>query len=129
MTVYDYLLASGLNETLSKFAACQSAFETANFTSNIYKNNNNAFGMKYAGQSASTGEKNGYADYLSVQMSVSDFVVWYTRHRLQIMILPYIINSLSDYVDFLKNCGYFEANRDTYYNGCLHYYQKLFGNE
>jgi hypothetical protein len=124
--IYNILLASGLNLTLSRFALAQAAHETNGFTSIIFMSNNNAFGMKYAGQVNSTGAKNGYANYKTVNNSVADFVAWYSRHRASIFSLPLYINSLSSYVRFLKNASYFEADESEYLAGCQHFYKMYF---
>jgi hypothetical protein len=124
--VFDILQASGLNDVLSRFATSQAAFESSGFTSSIFKTNNNAFGMKYQGQVNAIGEKNGYANYLTVNESVADFVAWYTRHRANILSLPLWINSLDSYVSFLKNQGYFESDEAVYLAGCQSYYNQIF---
>jgi uncharacterized FlgJ-related protein len=124
--ILNLLLSSGLNETLSRFAVAQAAHETGGFTSAIYRSNNNAFGMKFAGQVNSIGEKNGYANYSKVNNSVADFVQWYTRHRISIFSLPLIITSLTSYVRFLKNNQYFEANEAAYLKGVTYYYNEIF---
>lgn len=124
--IFSILLASGLNETLSRYALAQAAHETGGFTSAIFKSNNNLFGMKYAGQVNSLGAKNGYANYLTINHSIADFVAWYTRHRTSVFSLPLFINSLSSYVRFLKNNDYFEAPESEYLNGVTHFYNQLF---
>jgi hypothetical protein len=125
--VLQALQLTGLNETLCKFALAQSGHETAGFSSAIYRNNNNCFGMKYAGQVNASGEKNGYAYYATIYSSVADFVAWYTRHRASIFSLPLYINSLDSYVRFLKNNDYFEAAENEYLDGCTYFYNQYFG--
>ena len=126
--VYDLLRGAGLNDVLAGFATAQSAHETAGWISSIYKSNNNCFGMKYAGQAAAMNEKNGYANYASVQLSCVDFVIWYSKHRKEITSLPLVIHDLPDYVHFLKNRKYFEADEQEYLKGCTYFYNKLFPN-
>ena len=125
--IYTVLRSNGFSDELSKWITAQSAFETANFSSNIFKSNNNAFGMKYAGQTIALGEKNGYANYKSVTDSIADLINWYNRHRHRLLSFPLVINSLSDYVKFLKNEHYFEAAESSYLAGVA-YYHKLFYN-
>jgi len=124
--IFDLLKLNGLNDNLSKWATSQAAHETKAFTSNIFLSNNNAFGMKYAGQVTALGEKSGYAYYYNVENSVKDFVQWYSRHRNNILSLPLVIFNLSDYVKFMKNQKYFEAPESEYLAGCLYYYNLLF---
>lgn len=112
----------GFTETLARFITAQAAHETGNFTSAIFKSNNNAFGMKYAGQSTADGEKKGYAYYKSVEDSVIDFARWWTKHRSGQVTLPLFIFSLENYVQFLKNQGYYEAPLSEYLKGCKYFY-------
>ena len=126
-SIFEKLKNQGFNDIMSKFITSQSAFETADFNSKIFKENNNAFGMKYAGQMFAAGEKNGYANYLNVDDSVSDFVKWYNKHRQNIFSLPLIIFTLADYVRFLKNNNYFEALESSYLAGVQSYYNLYYG--
>ncbi len=128
--IYLLLKSNGFNDVLSKFATAQAAHETAvmgiPFMSSVYKNNNNAFGMKYAGQIYAQGEKNGYANYINVNNSVKDFVNWYSRHRGSIFSLPLYIGSVESFVRFLKNNNYFEAPESEYLSGVNYFYKQLF---
>ena len=124
--IFTVLKSYGISNELSAWMTAQAAFETADFNSFIFRNNNNAFGMKYAGQTVALGEKNGYAYYKSVTDSVADLVNWYNRHRRNILSLPLIIFSLSDYVSFLKNQNYFEDSEAVYLAGVQYYYNKYF---
>lgn len=53
----------------------QAKHETGNFTSSIFKNNNNLFGMKLAKKRSTTaiGEKSGHAVYKTLFHSVLDY--------------------------------------------------------
>lgn len=115
-----------VSDDIARYAASQAAFETANFSSDIFKQNNNMFGMKFAGQLNADGEKNGYADYKDYEHSIVDWAAWWLQKRNYLFPLPYQINNLFDYVQFLQNHSYFEADLNTYYNGCLVYYNKYF---
>ena len=129
LIIYSLVSSMGLTGDLAKFAAAQAAHETGGFTSKIFKSNNNAFGMKYAGQSLAAGVKNGYANYLTVNDSVGDFVKWWVHHRAAIFSLPLFVHDLASYVRFLRNNSYFEASEAEYLKGCQHFYNILFGNE
>ena len=56
----------------------QATIETGNFTSDIFKENNNLFGMHCANKrpNLQTGVNRGYATYESWQHSVYDFAIW-----------------------------------------------------
>lgn len=132
----NLLKVYGLNDTLSSFAVSQFLHETNGFTSDLYKFDNNVCGMTFAGQSLakqstryfidSSGEKVFYANYNNTNESIHDFVTWYTKHRNKIFSLPLIISSLADYVKFLKNQNYFEADETEYLKGCQYFYNLLF---
>lgn len=121
--VYSGLKLAGFTDPIAKYITAQAAFETANFTSQIYIENQNAFGMKYAGQRLSIGEKNGYAEYKDVKTSIDDFSVWYSKKRVLSISL---IFTLEQYVDFLKKNDYFEVDKDVYLAGCQRYLKEIF---
>jgi hypothetical protein len=130
LKIQSLVKSAGLSDLLATFAACQSAHETAvngvPWTSQIFRSNNNAFGMKYAGQHEALGEKNGYANYESIENSVADWVSWWVRHRWSPLSLPLFVNSLEGFVKFLKNNNYFEAPESAYLKGCQYFYNLLF---
>ena len=120
--IYPLLLGAGFDSNQAKYILAQSAHETANFTSSIFKSNNNLFGMKHAGQRLSLGEKNGYADYKDIQTSVLDYAVYYAKHKYLRLYL-----SIDTFVQALKNHGYFEALTAEYLKGVRHFYNLYFG--
>lgn len=121
--VYSLLLAGGLRPDIARYATAQSANETAGFNSPLLNSNNNLFGMKYAGQHSSTGEKNGYANYTTINLSIIDFIIWFNAHKESIVS---DITSLDEYVAFLKNNDYFTADEQAYLNNCYYYYNNIF---
>lgn len=125
--IFSLLQLNGFSPALSSFATAQAAHETNNFTSALYRQNKNAYGMKYAGQALAKGEKNGFADYASIEDSAKDFVRWWTIKRTNIFSLPLYVGSVSSYVSFLKNNNYFEAPEKDYYKGVNYFYQMYFG--
>jgi hypothetical protein len=116
---------NGFSEETARYVTAQSAHETNGWTSHIFNSNNNAFGMTYVGQSTAAGQKNGYAYYINVNQSVTDFSKWWARRNLFYM--P--ILSLADYVRHLKVNNYFEDTEANYLRGCQFWYGKIFGNE
>jgi uncharacterized FlgJ-related protein len=56
----------------------QARIETAHFTSKIFRENNNLFGMKLPRQRSTTaiGEQNNHAEYTSWRQSVIDYKLW-----------------------------------------------------
>lgn len=62
----------------------QSALETGNWTSKVYVQNHNLFGMKLPGRRSTTalGSKRGYASYSDWVQSVRDFKLWQKALRI-----------------------------------------------
>jgi len=60
----------------------QAVHETGHFTSNIFNENNNLFGMKMAYQRPKTaiGIKNGHAEYSNWKESVIDYALWQNKY-------------------------------------------------
>ena len=59
----------------------QARIETAHFTSKIFKENHNLFGMKLPKQRSTTaiGEQHNHAEYTSWRQSVIDYKLWQDR--------------------------------------------------
>lgn len=89
-----------------EIVAAQAILETGVFTSLVFYENNNLFGMKQprVRRTTATGSNRGHATYDSWVDSVDDYILWYnyvTRNRVY-----------TDYLDFLAYIGYAE---DPYY--------------
>ena len=90
----------------------QARLETGWYSSNLFKNHNNLFGMGYASNRKSyayeyTIADNGrkVASYRSWQSSVLDFVAYLKYYES-------LGNSINDYYSFLEDVGYCE--KDSY---------------
>lgn len=57
-------------------ALAQSILETGSYSSFIYDQNNNCFGMKHNSRGYSEGEKNGHASYKVPENSFRDYAAW-----------------------------------------------------
>ena len=123
--IYSYLIEIGFYFKQAQYITAQAAFETANFTSQVYKENNNLFGMKDASQrpNKQNGLKNGYGYYNDIYESLKDFALYYKYYKYSV-----VYESLKDYVTSLKKNGYFTATEKEYYNGVNFYKTLLFGN-
>jgi hypothetical protein len=93
--IYDTAIKQGFSPTAAKFVVGQARFESANYTSAVFKANNNTSGMKFIGQPLATRGslapmsersascKSGgtcvnsdhYAKFASVQDSATDKIV------------------------------------------------------
>ena len=106
---------------LAEMLAAQAAHETGNFTSRIFSENNNAFGMKASTRDYDFGERYGHALYLSIGDSVKD-ILEYLSDRMKP--LKEIANmSISEYALYLKSVGYFEDTVQNYTSGLMSFYE------
>lgn len=52
--IYNTAILEGFNPTVAKLIVAQARYESNNYGSNVFKCNNNMYGMKYVGQSLAT---------------------------------------------------------------------------
>ena len=52
--IYDLAISEGFSPTSAKLIVAQARLESANYGSNVFKNNNNMYGMKFVGQPLAT---------------------------------------------------------------------------
>lgn len=52
--IYDTAISEGFNPTVAKLIVAQARLESSNYGSNVFKCNNNMYGMKYVGQPLAT---------------------------------------------------------------------------
>jgi uncharacterized FlgJ-related protein len=117
------LAQNGVYGELAKYIFSQAAFETGNFASVIFKEQNNLFGMKLAKvrPTKATGEARGHAVFKSLSDSIADYVLYYNYVKL-----PTAFTSIPAFTEALKNKKYFEANYDLYTKGVELYYKAYF---
>ena len=74
--LWCYILEKGILHPEIVFS--QAVLETGNFTSRIFRENHNLFGMKLAKvrPTVATGEQYRHATYCSWQDSVNDYLLW-----------------------------------------------------
>jgi len=122
--VYLRLIEAGFTPITAQYITAQAAHETANFSSQIFLQNNNLFGYKYVGQWRAQGEKNGHAYYKSISDSIADY-----SHYYKMAGYPKVFLSLTDFVTALKRNKYFEAPLQEYITGVKHFYNLYFSGE
>lgn len=107
----------------AKYVVAVSAFETANWTSDIYKKNHNLFGMKLPKirKTTATGENLGHATYTNNAQSIIDMVFY-----MRAMDYPRSFLDLYHFVWTMHQKGYFEADFNQYYAGVQSRYRKYF---
>lgn len=127
----QYLQAQGLSKNNAKLLVAQSLHETGNYTSRLFREQNNAYGMKVPRQrkvkvklTSNQNTNKEYLHYETVNDSDADFLD-YARYNG--LIIPLLSADLTPeiYVQFLKQRGYFEDTTDNYLRGVKFYFSKL----
>lgn len=123
--IKNIAIADGMPSQLAYLIAAQAVHETGNFTSKLFKENNNAFGYKYVkgamwqeGPGRMSPEKNVYARYASVTNSVHEVTAW-IRRRLKEGLFPPLkeITTPNQYASALKKSGYYGDTIKNYVAG------------
>lgn len=138
--IYDAARANGMPDILSKLIVAQAKHETGNFTSPVYRNNNNLFGYKFRGQKlaiqgsqAPKGEwqkkeiPEYYAKYLKLEDSVKELAEWIKRRQKE-KIFPVNLSDIKtpqQYALLLKKSGYYGDTLANYTRNLNAYYKKL----
>ena len=108
----EYLSALGIK--FPKVVAAQLVLETGYFSSKIFKENHNGFGMKMHKRGRAKGVKNGHAYYDSFKDSILDYRTYQQMILAKAKEQGYKINSEEDYLWLLdnlphcRNCRYAE---------------------
>jgi hypothetical protein len=123
LRVFHLLQTFGFSAKMAKLITSQAAHETGNFSSKIFKENNNLFGMKLAKKrrTLAIGEQYGHAKFKSIEDSVKDYKIYHKE-------LGYN-NEYPDIMEFVKALvqkNYFEANPDEYTKGVTYFYNLYF---
>ena len=133
--IVSVCLAEGLPLQLSKLVACQSCFETANWTNHNYKLNKNGFGYKrfvgskhqLLGKGITSSEGDSYANYAKFEDSIKEVCDWIKRRQKENK-FPRdltLIQMPEQYAFLLKSCGYYGGKQTDYAIGIASYMQKL----
>lgn len=129
--IYDIAIANGFTPKSALFVIAQSRLESSDYKSNVYKNNNNGFGMKFIGQPLATkgtlvpvservrpitANINYYAKYNTFQDSVKDAVQRLfniTKNGVTPQMLKNATTSV-EYANLQKTRGYFGGTALAY---------------
>lgn len=97
---------------LLPYVVAQAKLESANFTSKVYKADNNMFGMKFVGREGTTrglqapefdnGNPTYYAHYVNDAASLRDLLVWFELKKF-----PVQVAGTKEYSEELRKRGYF----------------------
>lgn len=122
----------GLPPVLAGLLLAQAKHESGNFSSNLFRKYNNAFGYNYVSGArwqtgAGTKADNGMpiAVYASVGDSAREIVDWIYR-RVKEGKFPAnldLIRTPDEYAHLLKNAGYYQDNISNYTEGLKNFFQ------
>lgn len=118
--IYNEALAYGAPDLVAEFMVDQARDESANYSSGVYLDDNNAFGMHFVGQygaTASTRHFDGtipYAHYNSLEDSVDDLVTWLNNRESEGLFYVEELTTPQAYADALKSGGYYGESAEEY---------------
>jgi len=128
--IYDQGIKRGLTPTVANLLVAQARFESADYTSNVYKKNNNLFGYKFVGQAGATrgseapksewpnaNTKGYYAKYTSVENSANEVINWLFRRQQEGKFLVNQLTTAGKYAAGLKAGNYYGSSAAEYGNG------------
>ena len=97
--------------------------ETGNFTSKIFRENNNLFGMKQAKTRENTaiGTNHGHAVYCCINDSLIDFLLWFKYHGFDFDNFDKF--TIDELIEYMKKRGYMQADLNEYINGVKRFMQ------
>jgi uncharacterized FlgJ-related protein len=127
--IYNVVRGAGLPTSLSSFIVAQARLETANFTSNVFRKCNNAFGYKAVGTAPKcTGSTEGdyYRQYATVEDSAKEIVGWIRRRQNEGK-FPNDLTSIvtpEQYATLLKQSGFYGSPERDYASGLRRYWQQ-----
>ncbi len=122
--IFKILLSLGFSVRLAKFITTQAVYETGNFSSKIFEENYNLFGMKQPKirLTTSRGEKNGYASFNNYEDCVRDYRLYWENAISKIKDLE----TMEQFIDKIHKAGYFEQKKETYLKNMKSVYKKIF---
>lgn len=106
---------------LAPLLSAQAQHETGNFSSSAYISQNNMYGMKHAVIRDQLGVNDGrtYRTYANPVQSMQDMLMY-----LRAVNFPTTVLSVQEYVQELKNRGYFGDSVANYYKNVDYYYKR-----
>jgi len=141
-TIYDQALQGsdinpGIPPVLAALLVAQAKYETGGFTSNFFRNYNNAFGYSYSPSSIyqtgqGTNADNGLpiAAYNSIQDSTKEIIDWIYRRRNEGKFPADLskITTPDQYALLLKTAGYYGDTLSNYTAGLKRYFSYVITN-
>ena len=132
--IYDTAISEGFTPTAAKLVVAQARFESADYSSNVFKKNFNTSGMKYIGQPLATRgtaapaneqrcgggcDSDYYAKFRSVEDSAKDKISRLYNITMRGVTPQQLKNvtSADEFANLLKKRGYYGAPENQYANG------------
>ena len=121
--IYTLLTDSGFTIQQAKILTSQAAHETGNFTSAIFLNNNNLFGMKLPNsrQTTAIGQKDGFAYFENLEDSINDLIIYLKSQSIV------KFSTVDNYVNQIKERNYFVEDLEQYKKSVKQFYNQYFG--
>lgn len=113
--IISKLKAAGFSTRMATYWVAVSKFETADFQSRLFKEDNNLWGMKLAAIRPNTqagAGGSGFAKYNSVEDSIEDIILYLKWFKY-----PKDFAFPDEMVGYMKMKGYFEEPYSYYLNG------------
>ena len=110
--IINRLRAAGYSARMARYWVAVSAFETGNWNSRLFVEDNNPFGMKHPSVRKTTSQgvgPSGFAKYETVDKGVEDIVLYMNWFNY-----PKDFATVQEMIGFMKMKGYFEEPL-TYY--------------
>jgi LPXTG-motif cell wall-anchored protein len=132
--IYNTAIEQGFRPAAAKLIAAQARFESADYSSNVFKKNNNTSGIKFIGQPNAirgtlapanertcNGGCNGdyYAKFNTIQDSINDKIVRLYNIKMR-GVTPEQLKNAKDATEFanlLKQRGYYGSSATDYASG------------
>jgi hypothetical protein len=120
--ILTMLLTHGVGLEAAKIILAQAKLESGHFSSDIFLENNNPFGMKQARSRETTavGTHRGHAVYPTVEHAVKDYILWMQCTGVSMQETCPI-----KYVELLNMKKYFEDSSKRYIRGIQRILQEM----
>jgi uncharacterized FlgJ-related protein len=130
--IYDVARRSGFPDNFARLLVAQCKHESANYSSPVFKANNNLNGYKFVGQKIAkkgtlSPEGDYYAKYAKVEDSAKELVNWIKRRQMEKKFPADLttINSPGKYAELLKASNYYGDSVKVYTNGLIRWLKKV----
>jgi hypothetical protein len=122
--IYNTAIEQGFNPAAAKLIAAQARFESNDYKSNVFKNNNNTSGIKFIGQANAvrgtlSPEGDYYAHFNTIEDGINDKIVRLYNITMR-GVTPKQLKDSTDATEFanlLKQRGYYGSSASEYASG------------